>query len=752
MLEKFFSPRSVAVVGASREQGKVGHEIIKNLLLCGFSGKIFPVNPKAASILGKKVYAGIADIPNGEVDLAVIVIPAPYVKESLIQCAQKGIRSIIVISAGFKESGQEGAKKERELLETAKEYGVRILGPNCLGLINTGTNLNASFSGDMPVKGNIAFFSQSGALGTAILDWAVGQKIGFSKFLSLGNKADLDEIDIMEALCQDPDTKVILGYLEGIERGREFMHKAREVSKVKPIIITKSGSTSAGTRAASSHTGSLTGSDVAFEAAFMQSGVIRARTIEELFNYALAFAYQPLPHGPNLAIVTNAGGPGILAADSAEKNNINLGFLSKETTDKLITVLPPAASVYNPVDILGDARAERYQKTLEVVLQDPKVHGILVILTPQAMTEIPQTAEIIGEVSMSTGKPILTSFMGEYAVREGIERLAKYKIPNYSYPEHAIESFQTMWRYRRWQNQAPLTYVSCKADKARVRQIIDQVRNEGYLEIGDLNGREILAAYQFEVPASQGQGHRGASFQPARNGQGQGGSTGVSPMGMIAGDSGSSGMIAGDSGSSVALAGIIAEDSDMAVDLAEGIGYPVVMKIVSPEILHKSDVGGVRVGLKSKAEVHAAFLEIMSKVRKLMPQALIQGVSIQKMYEGNREVILGMVRDPHFGPLIMFGLGGIYVEVLKDVSFRIAPLCREEAQAMITEIKSYPMLKGVRGQKPVDINAIVDALLHLSQLAVDFPEILEADVNPLIMKESGQGAVAVDARFTISPE
>jgi acetyl coenzyme A synthetase (ADP forming)-like protein len=698
MLEKFFSPQSVAIVGASREQGKVGHEIIKNLLLGGFSGRIYPVNPKATSILGKKVYARIADIPDGAADLAVIVIPSQYVKESLTQCAQKGTKSVIIISAGFKESGKEGAQKERDLLQAASEYGVRILGPNCLGLINTSANLNASFSGEMPAKGNIAFFSQSGALGTAILDWAVGQRIGFSKFISLGNKADIAESDIMEALCHDPDTKVILGYLEGIERGQEFIHKAREVSKIKPVIITKSGSTSAGTRAASSHTGSLTGSDVAFEAAFKQSGVIRARTIEELFNYALAFAYQPLPQGPNLAIITNAGGPGILAADAAEKNNINLSFLTKETTDKLIPLLPPAASVYNPIDILGDARADRYQKTLEIVLEDPRVHGILIILTPQAMTEIPQTAEIIGEISMTTEKPILTTFMGEYAVKEGIERLARYKIPNYSYPEHAIESFQTMWRYRRWQEQPSLTYVSFEADKAKVRQILDQVQNAGHLEIGDLKAREILAAYQFEVPSSR-----------------------------------------------------VAEDSDMAVALADEIGYPVVMKIVSPEILHKSDVGGVRVGLKSQEEVHAAFLEIMSKVRKFMPQALIQGVSIQKMYEGNREVILGMARDPQFGPLIMFGLGGIYVEVLKDVSFRIAPICREEAQAMITEIKSYPMLKGVRGQKPVDIAAIVDALLHLSQLAVDFPEILEADVNPLIMKESGQGAVAVDARFTISP-
>ncbi|MFH1090666.1 MAG: acetate--CoA ligase family protein, partial [Pseudomonadota bacterium] len=488
------------------------------------------------------------------------------------------------------------------------------------------------------------------------------------------------------------------GYLEGIEHGQEFIHKSREVSKVKPIIITKSGSTSAGTRAASSHTGSLTGSEVAFEAAFKQAGIIRARTIEELFNYALAFAYQPLPQGPNLAIVTNAGGPGILAADSAEKNGINLLSLSKETTDKLMALLPPAASVYNPVDILGDARAQRYQQALEVVLEDPNVHGALVILTPQAMTEVTQTAEVIGEISMTAGKPIMTSFMGEYAVSEGIERLAKYKIPNYSYPEHAIESFSMMWRYRGWQGQPPLTYCPFEGDKARVRRIIEQACESGRLEIGDLKAREILAAYQFEVPAGQ-----------------------------------------------------VAEDSDMAAALAEGIGYPVVMKIVSPDILHKSDVGGVKVGLKNAEEVQTAFQEIMFRVRKFMPQALINGVSIQKMYDGSREVILGMARDPQFGPLIMFGLGGIYVEVLKDVSFRVAPICKEEAQAMIREIKAYPLLKGVRGQKSVDMEAITDALLRLSQLVVDFPEILEADINPLIMKESGQGAVAVDARFTISP-
>ncbi|MGA1874668.1 MAG: acetate--CoA ligase alpha subunit [bacterium] len=699
MLNKFFSPKSVVLVGASREQGKVGHEILKNLILGGYKGLIYPINPKAANILGRTVYKSIPDIPVEEADLAIIVIPAPYVKEAVIQCAQKHIQAAIVVSAGFKESGTEGAQRERELIQVAQEYGIKILGPNCLGLINTSSSLNASFSTEMPPKGNIAFFSQSGALGTAILDWAVGQRIGFSKFISLGNKADISETDILEALCLDSDSKVILGYLEGIEKGREFLHKAREVSKVKPIIITKSGSTSAGTRAASSHTGSLTGSDVAFDAAFKQGGIIRAKSIEELFNYALAFAYQPLPKGANLVVLTNAGGPGILAADAAEKNGLNLSSISKETTDKLTSFLPHAASVYNPVDILGDAKADRYQQSLEALLEDTRIHGALVILTPQAMTEVPQTAELIGEVSLTTEKPILTSFMGEYAVKEGIDRLAKYKIPNYSYPEHAVESFRTMYHYRAWQEKPPLMYTPFEGDKAKVHRIISQNRDLGYLTISDLKAREILSAYQFEVPVSK-----------------------------------------------------VAETSFTAVELAEEIGYPVVMKIDSPDILHKSDVGGVRVGLSSPEEVQSAFHEIIAKVKKFLPQAVITGVALQKMYAGGREVILGLAKDPQFGPMIMFGLGGIYVEVLKDVSFRIAPICREEALAMVTEIKSYPLLKGVRGQKSVDMDAIVDALLRLSQLATDFPEILEADINPLIVRESGEGAVAVDARFTISPD
>jgi acetyltransferase len=602
----------------------------------------------------------------------------------------------IVISAGFREIGKDGAALEREMLHYARQYQIRILGPNCLGLINTDSRLNASFSREMPFPGNIGFFSQSGALGTAILDWAIGEKIGFSKFMSLGNKADISEIDVLAMLGEDSRTKVILGYLESIENGSEFIRIARMISKKKPIIIAKAGSTKAGARAASSHTGSLTGSEVAFNAAFKQSGIIRATSIQELFNYAIAFAYQPIPKGKNLVIVTNAGGPGIMAADACERFQVNLVTPSKETIDKLAAFLPPAAGFYNPVDILGDAGADRYQKSLELISNDRKNHGIVAILTPQAMTEVIQTADALGEVSMNTQKPVLSSFMGEYTVKEGIERLAKYKIPNYIYPEHAIETFSKMWEYKKWVDLPDQRYKRYSGDKERVRKVLNQARDEETLALGEQKAREILEAYHFHLPSYE-----------------------------------------------------IAETSDMAVAFAKQMGYPVVLKVVSPHILHKTDVGGIRVGLQTPEQVIAAFHDIIAKCRRFLPKAILQGVAVQNMYQNIREVILGMSRDPQFGPLIMFGLGGVYVEVLKDVTFRIAPISLEDARSMISEIRSYPLLKGVRGQKSSDLDAIIEAILRLSQLAIDFPEICEADINPLAVMESGKGTVVLDARFSI---
>ncbi|MBN2374375.1 acetate--CoA ligase family protein [bacterium] len=695
MLRKMFSPHAVAVIGAAREQGKVGHEILKNLILGGFHGHLYPINPKADRILGKKCFPDVLCI-KGQIDLAIIVLPANLVTRCLEECGQKKIPMAIIISAGFKETGKDGAAIEREMLACARRNKIRILGPNCLGLIDTDSCLNASFSRDMPLPGDIGFFSQSGALGTAILDWAIGEKIGFSKFVSLGNKADISEIDIMKVLGEDNQTKVILGYLESIENGAEFINIARTISAKKPVIITKSGSTAAGARAASSHTGSLTGSESAFNAAFEQSGIIRANSVQDLFNYALAFAYQPLPSGNNLVILTNAGGPGIMAADACERFKVNPVTPGKDTIEKLAGFLPPAAGLYNPVDILGDADAKRYKNALETVVNDRRLHGVINILTPQAMTEVTQTAEVLGEVSMNTNKPILSVFMGEYTVKEGKERLSKYKIPNYTYPEHAVEAFSKMCYYQTWINKPPQNYRTIKGDKARVRQVLEKAMADEIMTLSEQKAREILDAYHFNLPEY-----------------------------------------------------LVAETSDMAIEFAEKIGFPVVLKVVSPHILHKSDIGGIKTGIQTKKQVENAFHDIIVRCRRFMPKAHIQGVAVQNMYQDIREVIIGMSRDPQFGPLIMFGLGGIYVEVLKDVTFRIAPVSEEEAVSMVRGIRSYPLLKGVRGQKAADIDAVVDAIIRLSQLSMDFPEICDADINPLAVMVSGKGAVAVDARFTI---
>lgn len=699
MLRKLFSPHSVAVIGASREPGKVGHELLKNIILGGFDGHIYPINPKADKILGKKCFHNIQDI-KGFIELAVIVIPSKLVPGCLKECGQKKIPMVIVISAGFKEAGINGARIEREMLQYAQQYNIRVLGPNCLGLIDTDSKLNASFSREMPPTGNIGFFSQSGALGTAILDWAIGENIGFSKFISLGNKADISEIDIIKVLGEDPNTKVILGYLESIEKGREFMHIAQKISEKKPIIITKAGSTPSGAKAASSHTGSLTGSDDVFKAAFKQSGVIRANSIQELFSYALAFAYQPLPNSNNIVILTNAGGPGILGADACERYQANLPTPLKETIGRLNSILPPAAGLYNPVDILGDAGARRYGSALEILLEDRKIDGVIIILTPQAMTEVIQTAEVVGELSMTTNKPILSVFMGEYTIKEGKDRLLKYKVPNYPYPEEAVKVFRKMWEYKLWlKNKAPQQYKRFHCNKKRVQGIIDEAKEGGTLSLSEQKAREILIAYGFILPPN-----------------------------------------------------FVAETSEMAVKYAEKIGYPVAMKIASPQILHKSDVGGIRLGIKGPEEVRRSFHDIIAKCRRFMPKALIQGVAVQKMYINVHEVILGMSHDPQFGPVIMFGLGGIYVEVLKDITFRIAPISEQDAKTMISEIRTFPLLKGIRGGKSADINAIVEAIMRMSQLSLDFPRLNSADINPLAVMEPGKGAIALDVRFTISDD
>ncbi len=695
MLNNFFHPGSVAVIGASRLPGKVGYDILNNLIQYDYQGDIYPVNPKAEEILGLKSYGSIAEVPS-HIDLAIVVVPARFTLQVIKDLSEKGVNSVIIITAGFKETGIEGLRLEQEVLKVAKENGIRVLGPNCLGLIDTSSNLNASFAAAMPDKGNIAFFSQSGALCTAILDWAVGEGIGFSKFISLGNKADISEVDMLEALAADEQTKVILGYLEGIQDGRRFMEVAKEVSKKKPLIIIKSGGTSAGARAASSHTGTLAGSDKAFDAAFSQCGVIRARTIEELFDFALAFAYQPLPEDKRLAILTNAGGPGIIAADACEKSNVAIASFARETVDSLREFLPADAAFYNPVDVIGDAKADRYENGLKTLIKDDAVDGVLVILTPQAVTEREKTAEVIAEISRQTDKPILTSFMGEKTLRKSKKILNHNFIPNYPFPERAIHSFKIMADYRNWQREAAPTYLRFETDNEEVERLFADARNSHYLNFGEIRGAKILAAYGFRTPQSS-----------------------------------------------------LAETSADAVRFAGGIGYPVVLKIASPDILHKSDVGGVRVGLQTAEAVEDAFNEMIMKARQMVPEAVIWGTNVQEMVFGGKEIILGMSCDPQFGPMIMFGLGGIYVEVLKDVSFMIAPVSEKEARQMVDNIRSAALLRGVRGEKPMDLEAIYDAIMRLSQLVTDFPEIVEMDINPLLVLPRGEGAIASDIRLTI---
>jgi len=694
-LSLFFRPSSVAVIGASRDPEKLGYAVLANLKNGGFAGALYPVNPKAEEILGLKAYPTVLDIP-GPVDLAVIVIPYPLVPEALRQCGEKGVPAAVVISAGFREAGREGLERELELVQIARQYHIRLIGPNCLGVIDTHTPLNATFAAGMPPGGPIAFMSQSGALGTAVLDMALAGRIGFSRFVSLGNKADVNEVDLLEAWEDDPGSKVILAYIEGLPDGQKFMEVARRVTRKKPVVAVKSGVTRSGARAVSSHTGSLAGSEAAYHAAFRQAGVIRAESMEHLFDLALAFAYQPLPRGDRIAIVTNAGGPGILATDALEHAGLQLARLRPETVQALMADLPSAASAANPVDVLGDALADRYEHALRLVLADPGVDGVLVIVTPQAMTQIEETAHVVGRVARETDKPVLGCFMGESRIAAGIAILQQYGIPNYPFPERAAAALAAMVRYRQERERPSYAPIRFEVDTAAVRKVLDEARAQGRVSIGDAEARAILEAYGFPLPPSR-----------------------------------------------------LAATPEEAIAAAEEMGYPVVLKVASPDILHKTDVGGVRLNLRSPADVRDAFDLIVYRASRYVPGARIWGCLVQKMVPPGREVLIGMSRDPQFGPLVAFGLGGIYVEALKDVVFRVAPFGPEEAAEMIREIRSYPLLEGVRGEPPADHAALVDALCRVSQLVTDFPEIVELDINPLVVYEEGRGAVALDMRVVL---
>ena len=695
-LEGFFNPNSVAIIGASRTAGKVGYEVLHNMITAGYKGKIFPVNNKATTIEGLKCYPDLDSISQVP-DLVIIVVPPKAVPPVMQQCAKIGAKSVIIITAGFREIGKEGRELEQQVIKIAKQSGIRVIGPNCLGVIVPANNLNACFGGDLPKKGTIGYLSQSGALLAAILDTANAHGIGFSKLVSIGNKADVNELDIIKDFDNDQDTKVIAGYIESIEDGNTFVSQAEKISQDKPILLMKSGSSSAGARAASSHTGSLAGSEIAYEAVFERAGIVRCFSIKSQFDFAQAFANQPLPAGDRVAVITNAGGPGIMAADAVERYGLKFAKLTDETVEKLAKVLPSAANTHNPIDVLGDALADRYEFAMDIVVEDPNVDAVLVLLTPQAMTEATATAKVLVKASRGKSqKPVFASFLGANKVAEAVKVLRGGGIPQYDSPESAVLTIKIMVNYVRWRGRPKRVVKLFPVNRRKVETIIKKHLRQGTREIGEMESKEILEAYGFVTPK-----------------------------------------------------GTIATTAEQAANIAQQLGYPVVMKIWSPDILHKSDVGGVRVGLRNAQEVMDAFDLMMYRIPKKMPDANILGVLVQEMCRSGKEVILGMNRDPHFGPLMMFGMGGTMVEVLKDVSFYLAPLTGEEAKQMLINTKTYKMLKGVRGEKGVDIDAIAEGLQRLSQLVTEFPQIQELDINPYVVGPEGTTPIAVDARMSV---
>ncbi|RJP30121.1 MAG: CoA-binding protein [Candidatus Omnitrophota bacterium] len=699
-LESIFYPQSVAVVGANKVVGTVPYDILANILKSNFQGAVYPVSPKERSISGVKAYKYILDIPD-PIDLAVLVFPSSVCHMAVEQCGKKGVKSAIIISAGFKETGPVGVERERQIKEIAAKYGISFIGPNCLGVINTDpiSQLNASFARQMPEEGNIGFLSQSGALCTAVLDYARAKHIGFSKFVSFGNKADISEIDLLYYLRDDPKTKVILIYLEEISDGRALLDAARNIiaESGKPILAIKSGRTSEGAAAAASHTGSLAGSDEVCDAAFRQAGIIRCSTIEEMFNYAIALAYQPLPRSNRIAIITNAGGPGVLATDAAIDCKLELARFSEDTTNIFKKHLPKTANINNPVDVIGDARADRYNIALSSALKDDNVDGVCVILTPQSMTDIEAIAREVCLVADQFDKPLYASFMGEADVAAGIDILQRDNIPHYILPESMCKSFACAYRFKQYLEKQwnPPTLFS-DVDKAKAHAILDAAIKNNRTYIPEYEATKILEAY---------------GLPTLRNG--------------------------------------IATTQEEAISLAQQIGFPVVMKIISEDIVHKFDVKGVVLKIRDEKDAEKAYDSILANVKEKAPDAVIKGVNVQKMVSHGKEVILGFKRDPSFGVVTMFGLGGIFVEIFKDVSFRVAPVDPQSIGEMIREVKSYPILSGARGTQRSDIKAIEESIQRLSQLAIECPQIQELDVNPLIVNEQGEGCFVADARIML---
>lgn len=692
----FLDPQSIAVIGASEKPG-VGKAIFSNIIN-GYKGKIYPITPSNPSVFGFKAYKSVLEVPE-EIDLAVIATPNKIVPAVMEEVGKKNIKGVIIVSAGFKEADEQGAKLEKEISTIGKKYGIRIIGPNCLGIMSLSQRnlMNATFLKITPKFGGIALVSQSGAICAATVEDAIGQGIGFSKVVSMGNKVDMDENDILELLSEDTETKVIVMYLEDIHDGRRFMEIAKRITiqNKKPIIVLKAGRTPEGAKAAMSHTGALMGSDEIYDSLFAQSGVIRVDTMQDLFDLSTAFSKQPIPPDKGgVVIVSNAGGPAIISTDACSKYRLKMADLSL-STEAIAEVIPPHGSARNPVDIVGDADYGRFEKVLAIVLSNQNVGSVVTMCTPSATLDYNELARTIVKASKNSGKTMLAALMGLAEGTENKQILSDGSIPHFMYAEPAIKTLNAMYSYRDWLGSARASPREFKVDKQRVKVLFDNIAQQGRKNVLEEEGYEVLSSYGFSTPRS--------------------------------------------------FLGATEEECTRAA--RDEIGYPVVMKIVSPDIIHKSDAGGVKVGLKNDNEVRAAFKEISNNAKKYKSNAQIKGVLVQEMITSAKEIILGSKTDPLFGPLIMVGLGGIYVEILKDVVFRLAPIDEHEAEKMVESIRAIKLLKGIRGEPPSDLAAVVDCLQRLSQLIIDFPEIEEFDINPLLVLERGKGVRVADVRI-----
>lgn len=696
-LDPIMKPRSIAVIGASRSPNTIGHQILGNLVKHGFTGAVYPVNPSASSVHSIRAFPDVASLPE-QVDMAVIVVPKQQVLKVATECGANGVKGIVVISAGFREVGGEGVRLEAELMEVVRRYGMRMIGPNCMGVLNgdPAVSMNATFAPSMPPYGGAAFVSQSGAIGASILDYAAGFGIGISQFVSIGNKPDVSSNDLLIQWENDPTVRLILMYVESFGNPRNFLKIARRITRHKPIVVVKSGRSSVGARAASSHTGALAASDASVDALFAQAGVLRAESIEEMFDIAIAFSDRSLPTSRNVAVLTNAGGPGIIAADSLEAHGLNVVDLQPQTVRILRPLFPPEASLRNPLDMIASANPAGYSVALDALLRDSGIASVVAIFVPPLGVRQEDIAEAIGRQAVAhPEKPVLAVLMGREGLPQGRAELHRAGVPAYIFPESAARALASLCRFNEGRNRPDVDYPAFDVDRQTAATIIDAARRQGRNRLTESESLQLLRSYG--IPT--------ADFAFAAN-------------------------------------------IDDAVGAAASIGYPVVMKIVAPDISHKSDIGGVRVGIQDEEDARGAFNEIINAAARAGSKP--SGVLVQRMEKGGIEIIVGFARDPSFGPMLMFGLGGIFVEVLRDVAFRIAPIDAHDARKMVKEIRGAPVLQGLRGNPAADIDAIVDTLLRLSQLAVDLPDILELDINPLLAR--ADGVVAVDGRAGLKDE